>query len=94
MGHISQMAAGLTHYCSPERLRLISSSVPKITIVTGDEDNLVLPRNSRRIKACMPEAELVEWEGTGHGINSQWPKRFNELLERTFWEGKQRVHGK
>ncbi|KAF9468764.1 alpha/beta-hydrolase [Collybia nuda] len=91
LGHISQMAAGLTHYCSPERLRSISSSVPKITIITGDEDNLVLPRGSRRIKSCMPEAELVVWEGTGHGVNAQWPKRFNELLERTFREGKERI---
>lgn len=40
----------------------------------------------------MPEAELVEWEHTGHGVNSQWPKRFNDLLERTFKEGKERAY--
>ncbi|KAF8897119.1 Alpha/Beta hydrolase protein [Infundibulicybe gibba] len=91
-GHISQMAAGLTHYVSPERLRSISSSIPKVVIVTGDNDHLVLPVHSQELKACMPEAELVEWEDTGHAIHAQRPDRFNELLERTFREGRAMVN--
>lgn len=85
------MCAGLTHYVSPERLRTISSSIPKVTLLTGDEDNLVAPRHSQEIKDCMPAAELVKWEGTGHGIHVQRPGRFNELLERTFREGIERT---
>ncbi|PFH50315.1 hypothetical protein AMATHDRAFT_145432 [Amanita thiersii Skay4041] len=91
MGHFSQMIAGLTHYVSPERLRTISGMIPKVLIITGDEDNLVRPINSRRLKESMPEAELLEWPGTGHAIHLQWPKRFNELLEKTFREGRRRV---
>ncbi|KAJ3559884.1 hypothetical protein NM688_g69 [Phlebia brevispora] len=91
MGTISQMAAGLTHYMSPDRLRRISKSVPKVLILTGDEDHLVRPSNSIHLKQHMPEAELVEWERTGHGIHVQWKKRFNDLLERVFEEGRQRV---
>jgi pimeloyl-ACP methyl ester carboxylesterase len=87
MGHISQMVAALTHHCDPYRLRLISKSIPKVVIVTGDEDHLVSPHHSQELKDSMPSAELVQWEGTGHGISSQWPKRFNELLEKTFREG-------
>ena len=64
MGHISQMAAALTHHVSPARLAAISKSIPKVVIITGDEDNLVLPSHSLELKASMPEAELIQWEGT------------------------------
>ncbi|KAG6849749.1 hypothetical protein H0H93_005547 [Arthromyces matolae] len=87
LGHISQMAAALTHHCSPDRLRFISSSIPKVVILTGDIDNLVLPLHSQEIKACMPEAEYIQWKDTGHGIQLQRPKEFNKLLERAFREG-------
>jgi len=90
-GALSQMASGLTHSVNSERLRKISSSVPKVLILTGDQDNLVSPANSRHLKANMPEAELVEWNGTGHPIHLQWPERFNELLERVFAEGRARA---
>jgi pimeloyl-ACP methyl ester carboxylesterase len=90
MGHISQMAAGLTHHCAPDRLRLISSSVPKVVILTGDEDNLVLPQHSLELKESMPEAELIQWTVTGHGIHVQRAKEFNQLLEKTFAEGQER----
>lgn len=85
------MAAGLTHHCSADRLRIISSSIPKVVIVTGDEDNLVSPRHSQELKDAMPEAELIQWKDTGHGINAQRTKEFNELLEKTFSEGAEKV---
>ncbi|KAG6841335.1 hypothetical protein C0991_012160 [Blastosporella zonata] len=90
LGHISQMAAGLTHHCSADRLRLISSAIPKVVILTGDIDNLVLPSHSLELKASMPEAEYIQWKETGHGIYNQRPKQFNALLERTFREGQER----
>lgn len=44
----------MTHRVSPERLRRdIAEKVPKVVILTGDEDNLVRPDNSLRIKAAM-----------------------------------------
>ncbi|KAF8992925.1 Alpha/Beta hydrolase protein [Cyathus striatus] len=91
IGHISQMSAGLTHYVSPERLRIISASIPKVTIVTGDVDNLVRPSGSYRLKEAMPEAELVQWKNTGHGLHTQRVKEFNALVEKTAREGKARV---
>ena len=93
MGTISQMAAALTHHVSPERLHHISRSIPKVLILTGDEDNLVRPTNSIHLKTNMPEAELVQWKHTGHAIHAQHLKRFNALLERVFEEGNQRVQG-
>ncbi|KAF8665599.1 hypothetical protein AX16_000056 [Volvariella volvacea WC 439] len=90
-GHISQMIAGLTHRVTPDRLAFISKSIPKVTIVTGDEDHLVLPVHSLELKAAMPEAELVEWKNTGHGVHIQRADWFNELVERTWREGKEKV---
>ena len=91
MGTFSQMAAGLTHHVAPARLRRIAQTVPKVLILTGDEDNLVRPSNSVYIKSHMPEAEFIQWEKTGHGIHIQHKDRFNELLERVFAEGRQKV---
>ena len=88
------MAAAMTHNVSPERLRQISGSIPKVLIVTGDEDHLVDPANSRYMKEHMPEAELVEWTEAGHGIQVQCQKQFNALLERVVKEGRERLAGK
>lgn len=91
VGAISQMIAGLTHSVSPERLRTIASSIPKVLIVTGDQDNLINPSNSLYMKEHMPEAELVQWKNTGHGLQVQYRDRFHELLERVVREGRERL---
>ncbi|KAF9792418.1 alpha/beta-hydrolase [Thelephora terrestris] len=91
IGVISQMAAGLTHRVTGDRLKEISKLIPKVLIATGDEDHLVDPQRSRFIKANMPEAELVEFPGTGHAIQLQWPREFNELIARAILEGRSRL---
>ncbi|KAG5645797.1 hypothetical protein DXG03_005334, partial [Asterophora parasitica] len=90
MGHISQMIAALTHHCSSARLSSISASIPKVVILTGDDDHLVLPQHSLELKQAMLEAELIQWKDTGHGINSQRPQEFHQLLQKTFREGQER----
>lgn len=85
-GHISQLGAALTHHVSADKLRRISKSIPKVVILCGDEDSLVDLRHSRDLKACMPEAEFVQWKNTGHGIHSQRPAEFHNLLMRIFGE--------
>ncbi|KAG1774286.1 Alpha/Beta hydrolase protein [Suillus placidus] len=87
-GALAQMCAGLTHYVSPARLGKISSSIPKVLILTGDQDDVIRSSNSRYLHRHMPEAEFHWWEGTGHGISAQWKTRFNELLEKIFEEGR------
>jgi pimeloyl-ACP methyl ester carboxylesterase len=84
-------------------LAFISARIPKIIIVTGDEDHLVAPEESRRLWRGMtsnqdidrkPESgqdlrvELVQWEGTGHGIHIQKEREFNELITRCVREGR------
>ncbi|OCH95581.1 alpha/beta-hydrolase [Obba rivulosa] len=92
MGSVSQIAAALSHKVEPERLRKISASIPKVLIVTGDQDVIVDPSNSVYLKEHMPEAEYVEWETTGHGLMAQFPEKFNQLLERVFREVRERIH--
>lgn len=94
------MAAGLTHHVAPARLAQIANTVPKIAIVAGDDDNLVRPVGSVKIWKAMTggpgqdseetrkRVELLQWEGTGHGIHSQREVEFNELVERCMREGR------
>ncbi|KAG8889143.1 hypothetical protein FRB98_005618 [Tulasnella sp. 332] len=88
VGALSQMYACLGHYVSQERLATIAKSIPKLTILTGDEDNLVRPTNSYWLARCMPEAEFIVWKGAGHGILGCRPKEANELLARVMLEGR------
>ena len=95
------MAAALTHHVSPSRLAFISARIPKIIIVTGDEDHLVAPEGSKRLWRGMTSnrdidggvgqdlrVELVQWEGTGHAIYLQNEQEFNELIMRCVKEGR------
>ncbi|CAE6515818.1 unnamed protein product [Rhizoctonia solani] len=89
MGTLSQMAAGLSHRVTPERLRQIANDIPKIVLVTGDEDNLVPPERSEWIKQCMgPNVKLEKWEHTGHALQIQRPEKFNALVERVIDESR------
>jgi homoserine acetyltransferase len=85
------MCAALTHHVTPARLSLISSVIPKVTIVTGDSDNLMAPSNSAYIKKYMEEAEYLVFEETGHSMHMQRKERYNNLLERVFSEGRERA---
>jgi pimeloyl-ACP methyl ester carboxylesterase len=88
------MCAALTHYVSPDRLHQIAESIPKIYIVTGDDDNLVRPVGSDKIREGMKHPEKVEfikWPKTGHAVHIQHEKKFNELVERACEEGKRLV---
>lgn len=85
------MAAGLTHRVSEDRLREISRLIPKVVILTGDEDYLVHPQRSKVIKANMPEAELIEFADTGHAIHLQRTKEVNEIIVRAIREGRSRL---
>ena len=84
------MAAGLTHRVSGDRLREISRLIPAVVIVTGDEDHVVNPQRSKFIKENMPEAELIEFSGTGHGIPIQQAREVNEIIARVIRAGRSR----
>lgn len=88
------MWAALTHHVQAERLAQISKTIPKVMILTGDEDHLVRPTNSAYLKKHMGEAEYVVWKDSGHVLNLQHVERFNALLERVFQEGEAKMAGR
>ncbi|KAH9050908.1 alpha/beta-hydrolase [Lactarius deliciosus] len=87
LGAVSQMWAGFTHRVGAKRLAQISKAIPKVLILTGDQDHLVRPSNSAYLSTQMPEAEFVVWKDAGHVVSMQYVERFNTLLERVFLEG-------
>ena len=89
MGALGQMAAGLTHNVTQERLAKISASVPKVLILSAAKDTVVPYTEGEKLKRHMPEAEYQCWEKTGHGICGQHKDRFNQLLEKVFEQGKE-----
>ncbi|KAH9050909.1 alpha/beta-hydrolase [Lactarius deliciosus] len=93
LGAISQTWAALTHHVEAKRLAQISKTIPKVLILTGDQDHMVRPSNSAYLSKHMPEAEYVVWKETGHALNMQRVERFNTLLERVFLEGQARLDG-
>ncbi|KAH9012721.1 alpha beta-hydrolase [Lactarius pseudohatsudake] len=93
LGAVSQIWAGFTHHVEARRLAQISKTIPKVLVLTGDQDHLVRSSNSAYLSKCMPEAEYVMWKETGHSVNEQHVERFNALLERVFLEGQARLGG-
>ena len=77
-----------------DRLAQISQTIPKVMILTGDEDHLVRPSSSAYLKKHMAEAEYIVWKDTGHVVSMQHVERFNALLERVFKEGEARMAGR
>lgn len=61
--NLAQSLAALTHHVSPSRLRMINDQVPKIVVLTGDEDSLVRVGESvRLVKEGLTRAEgESEW---------------------------------
>lgn len=79
-GALSQLAAVLTHRVRAKDLAKIDANIPQIKILTGDKDAIVSPRHSYRMKSLMPHAELHVWEGGGHAVHAQFPRRYNGFL--------------
>ncbi|KAJ3036160.1 hypothetical protein HDV00_003016 [Rhizophlyctis rosea] len=89
-GAMAQLGACITHYVSDERLRSLKGKLP-ILIVTGTWDNLIRPVNSHRLASIL-DARLEIFDGCGHALVSEQPKRYNALLEEHF-RGAQCVKG-
>lgn len=55
-----------------------------VLIMTGTEDVLVPPRNSRILARYIPHAELVEIQGSGHAIHAECRDQLNETAHAFF----------
>jgi pimeloyl-ACP methyl ester carboxylesterase len=63
-----------------ERLQEIRSPA---LVITGTEDVVIPPENSRVLANHIPDAQLVEFPGAGHGLMYQCPEQFADTV-RTF----------
>ncbi|WFD23798.1 hypothetical protein MEQU1_002492 [Malassezia equina] len=79
-GPMSQMVACLTHHVPEKALKAIQDNVPKVSVVTGDWDNLVAERHSHYMSRVMEKAQFREWHGAGHAIHLQFPEKFNAYV--------------
>ena len=49
-------------------------------VITGSEDILMPPQNSRILAEAIPDSRLVEFEGGGHGLIVQFPEKAVEEI--------------
>jgi len=49
-------------------------------VITGTEDVIIPPANSRLLSGRIPGAQLVEIPGAGHGLMYQFPDRFSDCV--------------
>lgn len=89
-GALAQVRAVITHRVSPAQLRAIDAAIPVVTIVTGDQDNLVNPLNSHHLAKHMKRARLVQVPDAGHAMPVQLPDVINSILDRAFDEGEEK----
>merc|ERR1711939_50271 len=81
-GKLGQLAAVSRHRVTAEQLAEIESSVPKIGIVTGDQDKLINPKRSQELSEMMPKAEFWLVKNAGHALPSQIATEYNEWIEK------------
>ena len=67
-------------------LRPLERDLPRLhthlLLVTGSNDRTIPPSDSLRVRALVPEAELVSLPGLGHLAHEEQPARIAELLRR------------
>ncbi|CAD6974108.1 unnamed protein product [Tilletia controversa] len=90
-GSASQIGAVLTHRVTNKELAKINETIPIITIMTGDEDNLVNPLNSEHLAQNMPRARLIKLEITGHAITIQRPEEIHKALDEDIEKSQERI---
>ncbi len=77
-----QFWAAVGHNCHE---RLPSIRKPTL-VVTGDQDVLIPPRNTKTLQARIPGSRLAYVEGAGHVFFIEAPKRVAELLKEHLLE--------
>lgn len=77
------------HYCSFDRLRRIAIDLgpAKILVMTGDSDEIILPKRSIELHENLPGSELIVIKNAGHALTYQISGELNAILERTMNEG-------
>lgn len=81
--------AAMMHHCSYEQLGNIADDLhpAKILVITGDSDELVLPKRSLELHEHLPGSELIVVKNAGHALPCQITEDFNSIMDRVIEEG-------
>mmetsp|Transcript_4585 Transcript_4585/g.6835 ORF Transcript_4585/g.6835 Transcript_4585/m.6835 type:complete len:419 (-) Transcript_4585:105-1361(-) len=80
VGVVSQILAVVSHYVSWDRLKQLRSYNLQVLVVSGDQDNLVNPSNSRMLSDIL-DGRWLHFKDGGHGVNEQYADKVNEAIE-------------
>jgi 3-oxoadipate enol-lactonase len=76
---LSDHLRAISGHSTADRLHLIKAQT---LVITGAEDQVILPHSSEVLAAKIPNAKLVMVKGGSHGFNVEMTSRFNrEVLE-------------
>ncbi|PRP84561.1 hypothetical protein PROFUN_05896 [Planoprotostelium fungivorum] len=89
-GLFGQLSAVTTHRTTDEELIVMRDSGVPIMIMTGDEDYLVDPQNSEEMNTVLRPVQYIVMKATGHGINAEKSKEFNEAMFAHVERGEER----
>ncbi|KAL9937192.1 hypothetical protein V8E36_003601 [Tilletia maclaganii] len=90
IGVLRQISAVFTHGVGTKQLERINQDIPSITIVTGDQDNLVNPANSEHLLKHLNRARMVRLRDSGHALPLQQADVLNVIIAQTADLGIQR----
>ncbi|KAA1127594.1 hypothetical protein PGTUg99_001577 [Puccinia graminis f. sp. tritici] len=81
--------AAMMHHCSYGKLEKIATDLhpAKILVITGDSDELVLPKRSPELHEHLPGSELIVVRNAGHALPYQISDEFNAIMDRVIKEG-------
>jgi pimeloyl-ACP methyl ester carboxylesterase len=80
--YLLQLGAVMKH----DTIDRLSEITHPTLVMTGTEDTLVAPANSRMIAERIPGARLIEFEDTGHVFFTEKPDQVNRVLIDFFGE--------
>jgi magnesium chelatase accessory protein len=91
-GHVAGALGLMAHW----DLRPLKCDLPslrtRLVLVTGSQDGMVPPSESRRVRTLVRGAELVTLHGLGHLAHEERPADVAALLQRVAWDQKAEAH--
>ncbi|KAK4701390.1 hypothetical protein P7C70_g4841, partial [Phenoliferia sp. Uapishka_3] len=90
-GKVGQMMAVLGHCVKADRLKIISSTIPKVAIIHGDMDELIDVQRGVELHEMIPGSEFKLVKGAGHAILAQLTDEYNAFIESVVEDAKRRV---
>lgn len=87
-GRVGQLAAVLTHRVAPEQLAKIAQSIPKISIIHGDQDFLIDHHHATELHENLKGSEYQLVVGGGHALPHQIYDEYNAFVVRSIKEGR------